>query len=78
MTARRRLLLVTGSRTWTDRARVAQEIAALSPATHDLMHGACQLRDVDGLPGSADMLADEVALEGCVARSRPCRTRMRV
>lgn len=49
------LLLVCGSRAWTDHARVATELASYSPLEWDLMHGAC--------PTGADALADEVALE---------------
>ena len=48
------MVLVCGSRTWTDEQRVREELAAL-PADTIILHGAC--------PKGADAIADRIARE---------------
>lgn len=70
------LVLVTGSREWTDRdaiiaafdateATAGWRVPRARTLSFDLMHGACPLRMVGRhghrVPGSADMLAHEIA-----------------
>jgi len=66
------ILIIAGSRSWSDSVRIAAELTAYTPETYELMHGACPPRIISGVRCSADALADDVArAAGYVIHARP-------